>query len=48
MMYYIMIRSLDPLSMGKYISIEPFSILKKNQESLKKNILQTRFEGDSY
>ena len=35
MMYYFMIRSLDPLNMGNYISIEPFSILKKNQEIFK-------------
>ena len=47
MMYYIMIRSLDPANLGNYVSIEPFSLLKKNKEILKNNTLVTRFDGDS-
>ena len=48
MMYYVMIRSVDALNIGNYISIEPFSILKKNKEILKNNNLAKRFDGDSY
>ena len=47
MMYYVMIRSVDALNIGNYISIEPFSILKKNKEILKNNTLLTRVDGDS-
>ena len=39
MMYYIMIRSLDVQNMGNYISIEPFTLLKKNQKIFKNTAL---------
>ncbi len=46
MMYYIMIRSLDPSHITNYIPIEPLAILKKNEAIFKKINLQ-RFDGDS-